>query len=44
MAQKEGTGLGFYRRKLRGYLISRSVDSFVCSSLIWFDFSLEAFA
>ena len=44
VAKKERTELGFYRRNLRGFLISRSVDWFVCSSLIWFDFALEHFA
>ena len=44
LVAQERTELGFYRRILRGFLISRSVDWFVCSSLIWFDFALEHFA
>lgn len=44
VAQKVGTGLRFYRREFTGYLIARSVDEFVCFSLIWFDFALRCFA
>lgn len=44
LVAKERNELGFSRRNLRGFLISRSVDWFVCSSLTWFDFALEHFA
>lgn len=44
MAQKEGTGVGFYSRELWVYLISK-VRGLVCLfQFDWFDFVLEHFA